>query len=552
VRSLVVACTLLLASNLAHAVVPTAPTNLAATAVSTTQIDLSWTDTSNNEASFKIERKTGSGGSYSQIATVGTNVVTFSNTGRTAGTIYFYRVRASNASGNSAYTNEASATTLVADTIAPSVPSGLTATAVSASQIDLSWTASSDNVGVVGYRVNRAEASLPHCGQFAQIGSPAGTSFSDTGIHAPTLYCYSVAAVDAAGNVSGVSSSVFAPLDTTAPTAPGGLAATAASATQINLSWTASTDDVGVTAYQVDRCQSAGCASFAQITTPTGTSFSDTGLAAGTSYSYRVRAADAAGNLSAYSNLASANTASAQAQMYYIVPDHLNTPRFIADSTGTTVWRWDQGEPFGNDEPNNNPSGVGAFDFPLRFPGQYFDRETNLTYNYFRDYDPASGRYVESDPIGLGGGLLTYVYIDSGPIVRTDPLGLFFPIATMNEFTRSENRIPTEDAIRVSDLTSAVSVAGVAVAAAGPIVIATAVEVGAVACRVVPEIAPKVAEACKNPLVAFMLGATICGNVSGTVKDSAREYSRVRERLQEIRDASERVSRGNGTTRTSR
>ncbi len=59
----------------------------------------------------------------------------------------------------------------------------------------------------------------------------------------------------------------------------------------------------------------------------------------------------------------------------------------IANSTGTTVWRWDQGEPFGNDVPNNNPSGAGAFDFPLRFPGQYFDRETNLAYNYFRDYD---------------------------------------------------------------------------------------------------------------------------------------------------------------------
>ena len=56
------------------------------------------------------------------------------------------------------------------------------------------------------------------------------------------------------------------------------------------------------------------------------------------------------------------------------------------------MWRWDQGEPFGNDVPNNNPSGLGAFDFNLRFPGQYFDRETNLAYNHFRDYDPAIGR----------------------------------------------------------------------------------------------------------------------------------------------------------------
>src|SRR4249919_108579 len=86
----------------------------------------------------------------------------------------------------------------------------------------------------------------------------------------------------------------------------------------------------------------------------------------------------------------------------------LNTPRVIADSTGTTVWRWDQGEPFGNDVPNNNPSGAGAFDFPLRFPGQYFDRETSLAYNVMRDYDTGLGRYVQSDPIGLDGGLNTY------------------------------------------------------------------------------------------------------------------------------------------------
>src|SRR4029077_810746 len=66
-----------------------------------------------------------------------------------------------------------------------------------------------------------------------------------------------------------------------------------------------------------------------------------------------------------------------EAGLYYVETDHLNTPRFIADDTGTTVWRWDQSEPFGNDVANNNPSGVGAFDFPLRFPGQYFDRETN-------------------------------------------------------------------------------------------------------------------------------------------------------------------------------
>jgi RHS repeat-associated protein len=88
------------------------------------------------------------------------------------------------------------------------------------------------------------------------------------------------------------------------------------------------------------------------------------------------------------------------------------------------VWRWDQGEPFGNDVPNNNPSGAGAFDFPLRFPGQYFDRETNLAYNYFRDYDPNIGRHVQSDPIGLVASLNTYAYVLNNPLSYVDPFGL--------------------------------------------------------------------------------------------------------------------------------
>jgi RHS repeat-associated protein len=108
---------------------------------------------------------------------------------------------------------------------------------------------------------------------------------------------------------------------------------------------------------------------------------------------------------------------------YFVQVDHLNTPRLIADSTGTTVWRWDQGEPFGNDVPNNNPSGAGVFEFNLRFPGQYFDRETNLAYNLRRDYDLAIGRYVESDPIGLRGGPNTYTYVSGNPIQNIDPSG---------------------------------------------------------------------------------------------------------------------------------
>jgi len=100
-------------------------------------------------------------------------------------------------------------------------------------------------------------------------------------------------------------------VDTTPPTAPTSLVATASSSTQIGLTWTASTDNVGVTGYRIERCTGASCTSFAQIATTTGaTTFSDSGLTASTSYSYRVRATDAAGNLSNFSNTSSATTSS--------------------------------------------------------------------------------------------------------------------------------------------------------------------------------------------------------------------------------------------------
>jgi RHS repeat-associated protein len=87
------------------------------------------------------------------------------------------------------------------------------------------------------------------------------------------------------------------------------------------------------------------------------------------------------------------------------------------------VWRWDQQEPFGNNPADENPSALGVFDLPLRLPGQYFDRETTLHYNAARDYDPSLGRYGESDPIGLRGGLNTYSYVGGNPLSFTDPLG---------------------------------------------------------------------------------------------------------------------------------
>jgi RHS repeat-associated protein len=88
------------------------------------------------------------------------------------------------------------------------------------------------------------------------------------------------------------------------------------------------------------------------------------------------------------------------------------------------VWQWSQEEPFGNHWANENPGGAGIFDMPLRFPGQYFDGETGLHYNYYRDFDAGIGAYKESDPIGLRGGLNTYSYGGSDPLRYADEFGL--------------------------------------------------------------------------------------------------------------------------------
>jgi len=110
--------------------------------------------------------------------------------------------------------------------------------------------------------------------------------------------------------------------------------------------------------------------------------------------------------------------------VYYIHTDHLNTPRAITDALNTVYWQW-QSDPFGTTEANEDVDGDGVeFIYNLRFPGQYYDNETGLQYNYFRYYDPSTGRYITSDPIGLRGGLNTYGYVGGNPNRFIDPYGL--------------------------------------------------------------------------------------------------------------------------------
>lgn len=192
------------------------------------------------------------------------------------------------------------------DQTSPTAPANVAASAAGSAQINVSWAASTDNVGVTGYRVERSQGVGST--SFSQVATLSGTGFNDTGLIASTVYNYRVRAADAAGNLSGYSAvatgTTALPPDITAPTVPATLSAGAVGTGEVTLSWVGSTDNVGVTGYGVERSQGAGSTTFTQVATSTLTSFSDTGLTAATTYNYRVRASDAAGNLSGFSSVA--------------------------------------------------------------------------------------------------------------------------------------------------------------------------------------------------------------------------------------------------------
>jgi fibronectin type 3 domain-containing protein len=273
---------------------PTAPGNLSAASHGSFKADLAWQASSDNKAvtSYDIYRD-------GALLTSIDPATEYSDASVVPGGTYVYEVHALDAALNdSGPSNTATVTIDPLDTQKPTAPQNLTAVLSGTSRVDLSWQASTDNVGVAGYNVFR-NGSL--------VGTPGATTTYSDGPRPAGNYHYEVRALDAAGNESDSSNTATITVpDSQKPTAPGNLTATAVATDQIDLSWQGSTDDVGVTGYKVYR----GTTEIASVGTG-ATSYSDSGLAPGT-HSYTVTAVDAAGNVSDPSNAASATLADSQ------------------------------------------------------------------------------------------------------------------------------------------------------------------------------------------------------------------------------------------------
>ena len=312
---------------------PTVPTGLTATSASISSVALSWTASTDSVgvAGYNI---------YRAGVLVGTSTTTnFTNTGLTLGTAYSYTVAAYDAAGNvSAQTAAVSCT--VVDNTAPSVPTGLSASAASSTSINLTWNASTDNVAVTGYKIYRGGV---------QVGTSAINNYTNTGLTLGTAYSYTVAAYDAAGNVSAQTAAVsYTITDSTAPSIPTGINITSRTPTSIVFGWTASTDNIGVTGYKVYR-------GGVQIGTSTTTSYSDSGLTMASSYSYTVAAYDAAGNTSTQSVASLLATVSKKGDVNGDNLVNVADLSILAGNYTKSGLTWGQGDIYW---PSNIPDGV--------------------------------------------------------------------------------------------------------------------------------------------------------------------------------------------------
>lgn len=273
---------------------PAAPSNLAAEALSATSIRLSWTDNATDEQYYRVERSL-DGASFAEVALLSAGTTTWTNSGLAPSTAHTYRVRASRGTIYSTYSNAAMATT----DSGPIAPSNLQATALSASSIALTW---SDNASDEQYyHIERSIDGL----NFAQVGlvTANSTSWTNSSLTPDTTYYYRVKA--SKSGVPSLYSNVAIATTLPPPAAPTGLVATAAGPDRITLTWVDNATDEQY--YRIERSTDGLSFVYAGLVGANSTTWTNTSLAASTTYHYRVRAQ--AGTIySEYSNVASATT----------------------------------------------------------------------------------------------------------------------------------------------------------------------------------------------------------------------------------------------------
>ncbi len=292
---------------------PAAPTELVARAASSTEIDLQWRDNSGGEHGFEVWRSRNPDGSFGRLISLEASVTSYSNTDLPAGAPFCYRVRALGVPGAppSEFSPSACATTPVPTAPAPQPPSGLTTTAASASEIDLAWADnSSDEAGFEVWQSTTGTA-----GAFSLLASlPAGAAaYQSRGLEGGTQYCYKVRASGAPGAPPSGFTTVACATTAAAPlAAPTGLSATAASTSQIDLTWVDNASDESQ--YEIWRSTTGSSGTFSPhaFRGANRTTYSDTSLIAGTQYCYKVKAV-AAGRNSSYAGPDCATTKQAQA-----------------------------------------------------------------------------------------------------------------------------------------------------------------------------------------------------------------------------------------------
>ena len=332
-------------ANATTTTVPGYPTGLSATADGTSTIDLDWTAPSDNGGSsitgYKIEVSPNGTSSWTnRVANTGTTTTTYSHTGLSAGTTGHYRVSAINSVGTGAASRTANATT----TTVPGYPTGLSATADGTSTIDLDWTAPSNDGGasITGYRIEVSPNGTSSWTNRVANTNSTSTTYSHTGLSAGTTRHYRVSAINSVGTgaASRTANATTDDAATTVPDAPTGLSATADGTSTIDLDWTAPSDDGGasITGYRIEVSPNGTSSSWSDLvanTNSTSTSYSHTGLSAGTTRHYRVSAINSVGT-GAASRTANATTDDAATT----VPDAPTGLSATADGTSTIDLDW--------------------------------------------------------------------------------------------------------------------------------------------------------------------------------------------------------------------